>query len=288
MRSTVTVVLLCLILPAATSVADDLLACVDPDVRQALLVRGYGDDIAVNRSLPDVLRGVVPPQGFEFIGSSVVPFLTNVAYKTTAEPDDAAEAAAAAFEEAGWEAIPGQQMARAGFVSQGQPTVSQLCKDDQMVSVMARSSDRGTFVNLNLPNAGNVSCDAMRESGMRLGGMGGVHQYLPKLTLPQDATANVASIARAFGGVSSSGGNRTARTEIPVQTGLSADDLLQFFGKQLEDQNWAFDSGWSGRLSVGAVWSARPTPEINLVGILDIVVLDDGTYHATFRATQTE
>lgn len=64
------------------SVQEDLLACVDPDVRAGLLPGMTAEATVVSRDLPEFLSGLVPSDELEFIGSSVAPFETVAAYKT--------------------------------------------------------------------------------------------------------------------------------------------------------------------------------------------------------------
>jgi hypothetical protein len=85
-------------------------------------------------------------------------------------------------------------------------------------------------------------------------------------------------------GTSMSG--RTSDTTIPIETELTAQNLLDHFGQQLEEQGWSADSGWSGVVSLGSSWSASPADDVQLVGLLEIVSLEESGYQASFRATQ--
>lgn len=95
-----------LMMVAGKSVAqDDLLTCVDPDVREALRIGAASSHTVVSRDVPEELTGMGEPEGFEFVGSSGSPFYTVAAFKADLTPGDGLEAASAMLEEAGWRAV---------------------------------------------------------------------------------------------------------------------------------------------------------------------------------------
>jgi len=66
---------------SSASWAQDLLACVDPDIRLAFLSQSLDGDRVISRSVPEALSDIPTPEGFEFVGSSVSKPQTSVAYK---------------------------------------------------------------------------------------------------------------------------------------------------------------------------------------------------------------
>ena len=79
------------------------------------------------------------------------------------------------------------------------------------------------------------------------------------------------------------GTGRSASTEIELEADISAQDLVEDFGQQLEEQGWARDTGWAGEYSNGSSWRRSPTAELELAGLLDVVVLGNSGYRASFR-----
>ena len=266
---------------SSASWAQDLLACVDPDIRQTLLSQGLDGDRVVSRSVPEALSDIPTPEGFEFVGSSVSKLQTSVAYKTNLATDTAVGIVAEALETAGWSSVTGPGMLSGGFVNNAQLLFSMLCREDEIIGVAARQLDDSTFVKVTISNLGTLSCGDLYPRANATRTLG-VAQYLPRLSLLEDAgfAAN-----GALGVSGSSGGNRTASTIMSVVTQLAAQDLIGHFGRQLEEQGWTYDSGWSGGLSAGTTWSARPNDDAHLIGVLEIVSLEDSRCQASFRAT---
>ncbi len=266
---------------SSASWAQDLLACVDPDIRQTLLSQGLDGDRVVSRSVPEALSDIPTPEGFEFVGSSVSKLQTSVAYKTNLATDTAVGIVAEALETAGWSSVTSPGMLSGGFVNNAQLSYLALCREGEILTAAARQLDDSTFVNLTILNRGTVSCDALSPA-VNVTRSLGVAQFLPRLSLPEDARF---AGDTALGVSGSSTGNRTASTTISVVTQLTAQDLIGHFGRQLEDQRWTYDSGWFGGLSAGTTWSARPNDDVHLIGVLEIVSLEDSRYQASFRAT---
>ncbi|MCY4514953.1 MAG: hypothetical protein OXC69_07450 [Candidatus Tectomicrobia bacterium] len=90
-----------------------------------------------------------------------------------------------------------------------------------------------------------------------------------------------AALGVSLAGISSNDGS--ARTEVELQTGLSAPKLAEEFGRQLEAQGWGHDAVWSGKFSSGSSWTRSPTEDLNLTGLLDIIALGGSEYRASFR-----
>jgi len=68
--------------PAVGGWAQDLLACVEPDVKAALVFPYLPDEPVVSSTVPAAFAGLGPLQDLEFIGSSVSTFQVSAAYKS--------------------------------------------------------------------------------------------------------------------------------------------------------------------------------------------------------------
>ena len=285
--------LVLLLLGSASSAQDDLLACVDPDVRRGLL---YGmanpGAIVVSRAVPDMLSGLPEIDDLEFIGSSVSELHTVAAYKTHLAAADAMNAVSGILQEAGWRNLETPGPPSGGFITGAQPRFDTFCREGTMLSAVVSPSDDSTFVRLQLnPGAGRI-CDELPgvPGGGIVRGIGGpnLYEYMPVLALPDGTTPLEPrmGLVLGFGGVSSS--DRSASTEIELETELSARELVEQFGQQLEEQGWSYDTEWSGRYSTGSGWTRSPNDGLELVGLLDVTALSGSGYRATFRLSSRE
>ncbi len=274
----------------ASSAQEDLLACVDPDVREGLLFRTTEMGASLSRTVPDQLADLPDADALEFIGSSVSSFLSIAAYKTALAPTDAMNTAAAMLGEAGWREFDIGMSPSGGFVTGNQPQVEVYCRDDSMLNVVGSASGDTTYVRLQL-NAGRdgVPCDAPPGGPpgtiARLSGGQGVFEHLPTLALPD----GIAPLARGPALVASpagfSGTDRSAGTQIELETALSAQEVAEEFGRQLEAQGWSLDANWSGEYSSGSGWTRSPGGDLDLTGLLDIIALGGTAYRASFRVS---
>ena len=286
---------LALVLHAACSSAqEDLLACVDPDVRQGLLSLMPGGGAVVTRTVPDELAGLAQSEELEFIGSSVSDYQTFVAYKSALPANDAMDAASAMLREAGWTefAVPGAP--GGGFVTGVQPQFDMFCRDNAMLNVMGRAIDDTAYVRLSvIPSpAGAFPCDeptvAQGRVVTRTPGGAGLFEHLPTLALSEDITPLNSGLALVGNMGSFSGTDRSASSEIEVESANSAQDLVEHFAQQLEEQGWARDTGWNGDFSSGSSWTRTPTAELELAGLLDVVALGGSGYRASYRVSSLE
>ena len=282
------IVLVLAISPATTALAQDLLSCVDPDVRQALVSHVHGGDAVISRELPEAFEAFQVPESFDYIGSSVSEFQTLVAYKTSLETGPALETAMDSLTAAGWKDIPNRILLSGGFRSRDIPSYSTLCRDDRTFSLTTRRAVEATIINMTTASSQvDSSCDALISSQAIFGRGRGLSRYMPTLSLPEGTkAARGVSLGASMGGVSSE--SRTARTSIAVSTQLSTQELIDDFGRQLDEQGWRIDVEWSGRLSAGSAWSTQPNDTTSLFGALDIVRIAEATYQAYFRVTKLD
>lgn len=281
-------IVLFLVISPAVVVAQDLLSCVDPDVKQALVFQGFDGDTVVSRELPKAFADFRAPEIFEFIGSSVSSLQTTVAYKTSLAAETALNDSVESLVDSGWQEFPNVMPQTGGFRNSSQPSYSNLCREDQMSSVIARRVGESTFVNMSTTsNQGNFSCSTMMSSPAMGGRDRGLSEHMPTLSLPE-GTSNPRGALFALGMGGASSDSRTARTSIAVSTQMSAQELVDDFGQQLGEQKWRMDAQWSGRLSTGSTWSTQPNDTTSLFGALDIVRIAESSYQAYFRITRID
>ena len=282
------------ILFTGTSTAqEDLLFCVDPDVKEGLRIGAASRHTVVTRAVTEELIGVAEPEDFELIGSSESPFYTVAAYKSGSTPGDALEAASVMLGEAGWREYRHAVPTRGGFVSGDRPLNQSLCRDLATVSISSRLADNATYVSMNFSEVPRqISCDDMLSDSYSPFGPGSsrlaIHDHMPALTLPEGAQTTDPRLAAlgSMGGLS--GSDRFLHTRVDIETDLSAQELVEHFAQQLRDQGWSDDGGWAGEISSGSVWLATPEADLNLMGLLDVIALGESGYQATFRISILE
>ena len=269
------------------SLAQDLLECVDPDIRAGLLFQGIEINRIISREAPEVLSDVSVPGDFQFVGSSVSNLQISAAYKTTLAPVAAMLEIISVLGNAGWESFGNSGRSISGFVSPAQPAYSALCREGEMLTVVSREANDATFVNLNtIGNRGSVPCCTDGPQLGRLSGPTGigVSQFMPRLSLPEGTQVGG---QRGMIGIASgvSGSNRSASTSVPIETSLGTQGLAEHFRRQLEEQGWFLDGNWIASVSAGSTWTATRADDVHLVGLLDIVAVGDTDYEASFRLT---
>lgn len=276
------------LLGSASSAQEDMLACVDPDVREGLLFRTTEMGATLTRTLPDELADLPDANDLEFIGSSLSPILSVAAYKTALAPADALDIAAAMLGEAGWREFGFWSPPTGGFVTGPQPQIEVYCRDDAILTVVVSESGATTYVRMQFsPEPYGSPCDASAGDSPgtigRLRGRPGVIEHLPTLALPDGAAPLAPRPALVASAAGFSGTDRSASTQIELETALSAQAVAEDFGRQLEAQGWEFDTGWSGEYSSGSGWTRSPGGDLDLTGLLDIIALGGANYSASFR-----
>lgn len=268
---------------------EDLLACIDPDVRAGLLNMGFLGGRIISRTLPDQFAFLPESGDFEFIASSDSSQGTIAAFKTDLSIVEGMRAAVANLEDAGWSDADMGRGLGGGFVTENQPQFRLFCRESETISVAIHASDNASFLNLtSISGSGAFPCNEMNSvRAERMPLSAAVARHLPSLTLPEGAEpiggfGGRGALLASGGG---SGGNRSMSFDTVFEAALSAQGLFDHFEPQLEGQDWNRDAGWSGESSSGSTWTANPTDELELSGLLEIVVLSEGGYSVSFRAT---
>ena len=271
---------------------EDLLACVDPDVRAGLLPGMTEETTLVSRSFPEFLSGLGPSGELEFIGSSVAPFETVAAFKTGLPTGEAFGIAAGMLGEAGWRSVEIQAPVSGGFVTSAQPPLQfgTSCRDEQALHAIAAEVEGTTYVRLSLwPDVGPGPCEeipgGLDSFSFPPTGESDLYELMPTLVMPVQATVLNPYGGYIIGAGEFPGTGRSIGTEIELETDLSGQSLLEHYAQQLEDQGWRLDTAWSGESSSGSVWTRAPDGGPELAGLLDTLTLAGSGYRASFRVS---
>ena len=281
-------ILFLLLFAAASLAQEDLLSCVDPDIRHGLLYGFTDTDARVSRTVPDDLTGLPESSDLELIGSSVSASRSVVAYKSPLMTTEAMNAASAMLREAGWNDFAMGGPPSGGFVTDAQPRFDMYCREDAMVNVVGSAVDDTSYIRLMVtPNVGGAPCDAVQNGAAlmmaRAASQANMYELMPTLTLPGGVAPLSLRSALAASAPAFSGTERSANTEIELESDLSAQDLVGLFGQQLIEQGWAPDAGWAGEFSSGTSWTRSTAAGLELVGLLDAVELGNAGHRASFR-----
>ncbi len=245
--------------------SDDALACVERDVVQTLVGNPGEGAVRISREWPARFPPIQVPDEFALIGSRSSNYFTLVSFKSKLSGEAARDSLRVSFVDDEWQ-FPesSRQRVRGGFqnptLTKAQEALS-ACHDrhGQLTAMFSPASEEATYIVLmGSMKASGMSCSQMYGRGMAIGGE---TEILPNLTLPDDAATAVIGGA----GISSSGD--AASTRIQVETDLSPTDQLEFFGRQLIDQEWQQEAEWVGRIVSGSAWISRDGAKSGLLRI---------------------
>jgi hypothetical protein len=141
---------------------------------------------------------------------------------------------------------------------------AQYCRetDDNILSVAVKSLSGQTLVSLSQYERRTLrGCQAtLRDSRLELMGI------LPILNSPEGATTSQPQRLTIGHEIISS---------VDVSANISRQALLEFFGDQIREQDWIFDTQSSGKRTSGSVWSRDKAEHGILVGTL--LLFDSGS-----------
>ncbi len=275
---------LLLLVVSTTSLADDPFACVDPEFTDAFL-RGWSTGpITYSTSIPDNFPDLSVPDRFTLVGSRVAASSSSVVYKTDVGAQAALASAISTMTDAGWTKKEEHRMSSGGFQTTVMPKRALLCRDQndntRALMAMAHSGPGQSYVSFQLHSQAQLqSCSesaALSSLRMQYESLNG---HIPTLMLPEDAKSS-----NNHGG--SSGDEANSRVD--VLTSMSREGLLSFLGDQIQDQNWAFDTNWSGELSAGSSWTLDTPDDGKLIGTLQILGPSVGAVRVRFSVFPAE
>lgn len=266
-----------IVLPLS-SLAQDLLQDVDPDVRAALVFEGVRADRRISRDVPAALSNFRTPAGIEFVGSSVDDLVWLSAYRTGLPRDDAKERVATALVAAGWQNY--EPWSSGGFVNVHMPD-PMLCRNEQIVTVMARPADELTFI-LIRSSRGLTNCSGeLVSSPVPDVLLWPANRHMPTLALP--AGAEAVTTDPNYTGATSSPADKLARNRLRLDPDRGSRYLADAYSVQLRNQNWKFQGEWATGESAGSTWLAARDDDLRLSGWLQVVALGDGEYDVKFH-----
>ena len=265
--------------PARTQ--EDLLACVDPDVRTGIL-RSRAMGTAVTRAIPDHVTELGDLGEFEFIASSEGPVGARAAFKSALSVNDSTQRMTMMLEEAGWHDEHRGDNRGGGFVVEDAVETRLLCRDGERAMMIPQSAEGITYLTIEFFPLSPImwTCEELISTPPETRTTPGpeIWPHLPRLTLPDDADLAPLQIETP------SGGRWSASIGVTLETDLSAQNLVDLFHTELQEQGWRHDTGWSGQSSSGSIWAFSPAEDLELTGLLDVVFLGESRFHAYFRA----
>ena len=260
---------------------EDLLACVDPDVRAGIL-RSLAMGTAVTRTIPDRVTELGDLGEFEFIASSDGPVLARAAFKSALSVSDSTQRMTTMLEEAGWHDEHRGDNLAGGFVVEDAVETRLLCRDGERAMMIPQSAEGITYLTIEFFPLSPImwTCDELVSTPPETRTTPGaeIWHYLPRLTLPDDADLIPLQIETP------AGGSGSASMGVTLETALSAQNLVNHFRAELQEQGWRHDTGWSGQSSSGSIWAFNPAGDLELNGLLDVVSLGESRIYASFRA----
>ncbi|MGW8368844.1 MAG: hypothetical protein ACWGPN_09215 [Gammaproteobacteria bacterium] len=260
------------------AVTQDLLEGIDPDVRNGLLFEGARIDRRISREIPAVLSDFSPPQGFNYIGSSVDSSRWLAVYETTLAADDAKQRTTVSLRESGWEDY--RPWMSGGVVNIHMPDPT-LCRDDHLMTVGAWLVDESTYVFLSSTSDytncnGELVVDPIPSVLLQP-----TSRYLPRLVLPLKAEP-VESAADPTGASMDPRG-ALMRNRLKLDPDLGTEYLADEYGSQLSEQDWKLQGEWSGDRTAGSSWFAIRDEDVVLSGLLQVVALGESVYEMVFH-----
>ncbi len=267
---------------STASFADDPFACVDPDVADAFLGGWYQSPPTYSTSLPDNFAELNVPARFTLVGSQVGDSHMSVVYKTEMNTEGALSSAVSAMTDAGWTKMEDHGMsARGGFQTTTRPKSASLCRDHKprVLSAIAHSKSGQTYVSYSMHSqiqsqpCGEPTLTARFNPYRTLSG------HLSVLNLPEDARSS---------NVGGGGSGDEINSRVDVLTAMSRAELLSFFGDQIQNQQWVFDTNWSGELSSGSLWTLDTPDDGMLIGTLHIIGPSVGAVRVQFGVSTAE
>ena len=135
--------------------SQDLLECVDPDVRAGLLGSVGQPAATTTVSVPDYLQALVLPSTLNLIGTTDSGLLTVTAFRSPSDPEPALAAVTESLRAADWVSLGEPAgIPPTGFVAQAeaQPETAMMCKDDTVLQALSGRRNGITYVSLRKNN----------------------------------------------------------------------------------------------------------------------------------------
>lgn len=247
--------------------SDDLISCVDRDVRASFFHGSYEYNDNPKSREQILLSQLEDPQAFRLVGNFTSRDFQTIGFATDLDIASAEKAMVDSLAKLGFRiAVKNKEKEtnreRFGFripaLKRHEP-VSMCNSNHDGANIRTRKTPSGVSVTVRF---GGGRCYDRKLRDITNGEMANI--FLPNLTLPPEAV-----ITGGHGGPS--GGLTHASSSVRFRTSLGATEVHSRFKDQLIEQGWAFDTGWGGESILGSTWSqVRDEGELKLIGILEV------------------
>ena len=248
------------LLAPALSIASDPLECVDPEFVQAFFSGSGSTPPSYSTEIPSHFEVRKFPSDMKMVGSRTESHATTVVLRTDQDVRNAYSMLADALSNEGWTDITYERSpSRRGFQLANQSLVAEYCReiDDTNLALIASERFGQTLISLEQYDRKTMlGCKGtIRERRRNL------LDHLPILNPPDDAKISNAKMG-------TNGHEVSARVDVSAP--MSRKELLGFFGDQIRNQNWTFQTKWSSNLSSGTVWMRNTSEQGILIGTLHV------------------
>jgi hypothetical protein len=218
----------------------------------------------------------------------------SAVYRTSLAPAAARSAAITALTAAGWKLQSDQRLSLLSvmnvFTSANSARASETyCREGKPVGVTASALDGVTYVILSASRFADSAAGLMNSCNQPpqpVGRPGStLDQYMPTLELPRDP-ATGQPVSMRGGGVSNGAAKRRASASFTLKD--SPDNVSRHFARQMTEQGWSSDTGWSGAGTAGSTWTRRQDDNTLLQGTLSVSAFEDGRFSVIFTAVTTK
>lgn len=272
-----------------TMAANEFEDSIPVDVAEALFDFGDTGRFAVDSEIMDAFPAFQIPGGFTVLGSAYFMRSMRVALSTNLELEEAVEAIEESFLDEDWETVPvfSPIPGRTGFVSANQIESRRrgLCHDQfGQLSISTRAGNPDNQIVLSMSadlrrswgTCAQLRAQMEQQMSMMQGrGRMGLQQYMPRLLIPEEGSPGQRP-AFMIGSTSSS--NNTAEADVELEINWSLDEVYDYFADQMSEQEWTLDSASSGSLSASGIWTRSPEGDMNLVGTLNVLSMEENRF----------
>lgn len=237
------------------------------------------------------------PDEFEIMGSIERGYSISAVYSTALSSSQTQSTLNEAFVKAEYMEfdLPRMRRGENGFVSSSvniPQRYNRYCHDSLgFLSLNYSEKEQGGTVTISAsPTNDNRSCaDQLAEQQLamsRMGGpQGGIHQYLPRMELPETEPRRLTPFS-GLGGWSSST-NREIESKANLRIDWEIEDVYSHFSEQISDQGWVVDAENIGTASAIGSWTRSPEPGTDLIGTLTIYKSSEESFELKFQLLLT-
>jgi len=255
-------------------------ACMDPDIVNTLVGNAWEGVPIITLDWPDQFPNLALPEQFSLIGSRTNQHSVTVALKSKLSANESRNSLELALKGNDWSIPEPIHMQPGGFQSRNMPNpnnVVRFCHNDHgyLNAIFKNGPDLTSYLLLmTTKNQNSDGCNMQQGISPAYNHMQ-IYKIIPTLTLPDDAVNTVS--------MGSSGGGDSYSTNANFKTKLSAVALVNFFGTQLQDQDWVEDSQWMGSKIFGSAWLSKDGKH---TGLLSIVAVNEGDYKVVLSVSK--